>query len=638
MPRTRRRTLSSLALALAIVAGLALTVPFAAPATVEAAPPAAAQPSPVTTGVPRFEPAPCVYRFPQDQQEGRTVTCGFAVLPERHERPDGRTIRLPVAVYRAIAPAPNAEPIILLAGGPGQDSQVFANALTGANYQALAATNDVVFFDQRGTGRAQPSLACTELGTTAMQQMLAFAVEALQSQPSFIDRVRQCRDRLVGQGVDLAAYTTTQNAADVNAVRAVLGYSRANLVGASYGSELGLAVERDFGQFVRAAGLVSIIPLQVPWYARQAVSFDRTLNEYYRACAADAACRAAYPDLRATFRQTVARLNEAPVAVPITDPETGQAINARLNGTTFTSLLFQLAYSTQLVPLLPDLIGKVGQGDTAFLGRLLSGMPSDPGTQGSVSVGFNYSVICTSDTSTDLLRRTIESFDTVQPEVAEALGLRDILYFAVCEEWPSKGADPITDTPVTSDVPTLLLNGQFDPITPPDYGAVAAETLSRDFNVLLPGAAHSAILGRDPVSQCGTTIALTFLANPERGPDTSCTAGVGFRFERLPAAGQPGQPTPTAVPGTATRTPATTATRTPATPAATPTRPAATPATTPTVRPTTPTPTVPIPGMPNTGTGASAGGVGDPATTALFLAALGLCVASGAALVRRRRA
>ncbi len=109
MSRTVTRILISLALLLATVGGILTTMPAAATAAPVARP--AAQPTPVTAGVPRFEPAPCVYRLPADQREGETVRCGFAILPERHANPSGRTIRLPVAVYPARgATAPPSRP------------------------------------------------------------------------------------------------------------------------------------------------------------------------------------------------------------------------------------------------------------------------------------------------------------------------------------------------------------------------------------------------------------------------------------------------------------------------------------------------------------------------------------------------
>ena len=187
MSRTSARRLIGLLLAVAI-GGLT----FAAPAGA-AAPTVAAASAPITSGVPRFEPAPCAFKFAKDQQEGKTVTCGYAIVPERHANPGGKTIKLPVAVYKALSPTPAAEPIIFLQGGPSETSQILAEFLTGAYYQGLAANNDVIIFDQRGAGFAQPALDCPELSAGSGESRQAL-VRAL-AEPSFVDLLLQCRDQ-----------------------------------------------------------------------------------------------------------------------------------------------------------------------------------------------------------------------------------------------------------------------------------------------------------------------------------------------------------------------------------------------------------------------------------------------------------
>ena len=238
------------ALSLLFVAGLLVALLGLTPAGVAAATPTVAPPA--TGGaIPRFEPGDCAY--PPAPEVAQAVRCGTVIVPESHAHPNGKTIRLPVLVYRAANPNPAPEPIVLLSGGPGQSGAVFVSYLTGPAYKVLAAHNDLIVFDQRGTGKAQPSLNCIEVqgtGTRADDAQL----KALAA-PTVTDLLLQCRDRLLKSGVDLAAYTTTENAADVNDIRAALGYAKINLYGASYGSELGLAIARDFPQYVRASAL-----------------------------------------------------------------------------------------------------------------------------------------------------------------------------------------------------------------------------------------------------------------------------------------------------------------------------------------------------------------------------------------------
>jgi hypothetical protein len=60
-----------------------------------------------------------------------------------------------------------------------------------------------------------------------------------------------CRDRLLGQGVHLAAYSTAESAADVNHIRLAPGYRRLEPVDVSYGTYPAQAVMRAFPQAVQ---------------------------------------------------------------------------------------------------------------------------------------------------------------------------------------------------------------------------------------------------------------------------------------------------------------------------------------------------------------------------------------------------
>ena len=608
MSRTTGRGAPALLLTLIFLCGLALTAPVAPVAARAAAP--AAVPTPVTSGVPRFEPGACAFELPDDQREGQTVLCGWAVVPERHADPGGKTIRLPVAVFKSRNPAPAPEPIVLLQGGPGADSQVFADSLGAASpfYQGLGANNDIVIFDQRGTGKAEPSLGCPEV-TLATLESQAF-VQALADSP-LVTAMARCRDRLVAHGVDLAAYTTTENAADVNAVRAVLGYPRMNLYGGSYGSELGLAVMRDYPQYVRAAALESIVPLQKFVFFDVPRTFDRALNELFAACAADPACARAYPDLKGSFQRGVARLNATPAVVTLRDPASGQSAPLPITGVLWSQVLFQFFYAGPLLPYLPDMIARVERGDTRFLEVLL---PLLLARGAGLSYGMHFSVACSKDVTAAARDQALAADERILPEARAALEplfVQD--YYTICQGWPSLRGDPQAGRPVVSDVPVLLTSGRFDPVTPPSYAELVAQTLSNDASVVLADQGHSPTFA----SQCGFIIVLRFLADPTRAPDALCAAQARVTFAPLPAqlGGAPApQPTP-------------------AQPAPTPARPA-TP---------TPTPTpAPMPGLPNTGQGPSGTFVATPGAAGggampLALALLGLGAAGAIARAYRRR-
>ena len=648
---TDRPTLAGRALLLLSLAwGLGFT---ALPASGALAAAAAVPPAPVTTGLPRFEAGPCAYTLGKGQVEGQSVVCGTVVAAAKHAAPGGATVRLPVAIYKALAATPAREMNVLLAGGPGQSDQIFATLLTAdsAFYKAAAANNDTVIFDQRGTGKSQPSLQCPEVSGTTSQ---GFYLQAFADSP-FVTAMNRCRDRLTAAGVDLSAYTTTENAADVNDIRLALGYPAMNVIGGSYGTELGLAVARDFGPFVRTNNLSSIVPLQLAWFYEPPQNFNRALNELFTDCAANAACAAANPDLKTAFQTTVARLDASPAILTITDPASGETAKAPLDGATFTGLLFQLTYSTSLVPFLPDMITRTSRGDYVWLQNLLPlilNEGNDP-----TALGMHFSVVCSKDTSQARLNAALAADKGILPEVREALEPSLYEYSTLCASWPSKGADPKADQPVKSDRPTVLVSGQFDPITPPRYADLVKATLTNAVSVVLPGGGHTPIIPGEPVGNCGFTILATNIASPG-APDTSCIAALKTTYRQLPAS-IAGGPTPSASPTPAPSVAPSPSASPTAAPSQTPTpRPSVIPTATVMPRPSqSPAPTPPatgnggfLPGLPNTGGGGglnaadnilpafgSAPASAQPQSLPAWLLLLPLLALGGAALPLARR-
>ena len=107
------------------------------------------------------------------------------------------------------------------------------------------------------------------------------------------------------------------------------------------------------------------------------------------------------------------------------------------------------------------------------------------------------------------------------PALAGNTDPQDIIeygYFAICENWPVEKADPAVRQPVISDIPTLILAGEFDPVTPPEYGQMVAEHLSNSNFFEFPTIGHSVAVA----NECARSIAAAFLENPNTRPDASC--------------------------------------------------------------------------------------------------------------------
>src|SRR5215831_12509895 len=92
-----------------------------------------AQDAPTAAGqVPRFEAAPCPKLTGAD--ELAKASCGYLVVLENHSRPTGRTIRLLVAKYPARSSEKRVDPVVYLAGGPGDIAPLDVNGLIAADF------------------------------------------------------------------------------------------------------------------------------------------------------------------------------------------------------------------------------------------------------------------------------------------------------------------------------------------------------------------------------------------------------------------------------------------------------------------------------------------------------------------------
>ncbi len=474
--------------------------------------------------VPRFERAPCPFNVWGDAP----VECGFVVVPADHKDPDGPTIRLATAIVKDQSRNHEVDPVILLAGGPGGDIVEYTLS-AAAQYEPLHANRDFVVFDQRGVGLSEPALECPEWEETALDLLDEADPDASLKQE--FEAIMACRDRLVTEGHNLSLYNTTQSAADVDAIRLALGYGDINLYGASYGSLLAQAVMRDHPQGVRSVVMTSVCPLEESFTVSDETTVPDAIMRLLDACAADEACKDAYPNLQEVFFEVIDELNEDPIPIVVTDPGSGETYDALLTGDTVRSNVVIALYSTPIIPVVPQAIYDAYQGDyklmTALTGESLWVVDA-------LSRGMQFSVIC----AEDLIGRTPEEQLDAMMSVPKQLRSRadpelSIEYgvFGVCEHWPVEEADPSFKEPLVSDIPTLILEGELDPITPPEYGQLVAGYLSDAYYYELPGAGHSVLGGED----CALSIAGDFLEDPTQAPDDSCIAempGVVFDLPR----------------------------------------------------------------------------------------------------------
>jgi pimeloyl-ACP methyl ester carboxylesterase len=482
--------------------------------------PAVAAPDQQTPPV--FYPADCMFDLPLGVVADIDVVCGYVSVPERHENPDGAAIDLAVVIIKSQHPNPAPDPLFMAQGGPG-GSTIDTYAQLLLTRSRLRTNRDIVLWDQRGTLHSFPSLLCTEFLDATIETLdVQLTDEEIRQQS--LNALQACRERLTRAGVDLSAFDSLQNAADIEALRMALGYEQINYYGVSYGTLLGLHYMELYPDGIRSAILDAVVPRQLNFLEHVPQNMYRSFKLLFDTCEQDTTCNRLYPNLEQVFLEVVDQLEENPARIQLTDTETFIDYEALLTGEDFLGAIFQLLYPTEYIPLLPKLIYDARDGDFRFLADVILPIIVFDRTQSS---GMYFSVICAEDADFDPAGIDLSGL----PEVIARYEARDLpLILELCELWEVEQLPASVDAPVSSDIPTLLLSGEFDPITPPRFADEAARTLTKAFVLTFPAGGHGAAV----TGECQDSVILAFLDNPRVEPDTSCiaTQEMGFITDR----------------------------------------------------------------------------------------------------------
>ncbi|HSJ52101.1 MAG TPA: alpha/beta fold hydrolase, partial [Anaerolineae bacterium] len=466
-----------------VVARAGLLVLLALP-LLAAALPAAAQEGQGQEVLPRFEPSACPEPLPQ------TLRCGYLTVAENREQPGSLTLRLAVAILPSFGPDPAPDPIVYLEGRPG------GSAVEGFEHwldSPLLERRELIHFEQRGTRYAEPELDCPELKETYVENWQQ-GLKGEEQVAREVEAAARCQSRLQAAGVDLSAYHSAAIVADLEDLRQVLGYETWNLYGISYGTRLALAAMRDQPGGIRSAILDSTYPPSIDGLVALAPNTERVVTLLSESCSQDPACGSAYPNLAPNLLELIRQAEAQPMSVRVRHPDTGEWLRLPVDGQTLLSELFIAFYDSSLIPFLPMVIDEMWQGNKSPLVPLTDFTLT---TYLSGSDGMNISVMCHEEVPFNAPSEIAAARESVAPELRSMATLTSTL--EICGLWGAGQAGEVEDQPVSSDVPTLILAGQFDPITPPAFGREAARSLPNSFYFEFPGLGHGVTLEPCPL-------------------------------------------------------------------------------------------------------------------------------------------
>jgi pimeloyl-ACP methyl ester carboxylesterase len=283
---------------------------------------------------------------------------------------------------------------------------------------------------------------------------------------------------------------------------------------------LAQATMRDYPEGIRSAVLESVLPLEESFLVRSSTTVADAILQLVDACTADAACDSAYPNLREVLFEVIDRLNAEPVAVTLVNPLDGQSYEAMLSGDAILGILRLVLYQTATLPAVPQAIYGVYNGEFELMTQLGSLRLA---FLDAVSAGMQYSVFCTDDLIGRTEQDLLDARAALPRQLAGAAEAEVFLKYgimSVCKKWPVEEADPSVKLPLQSDIPTLVLSGEFDPVTPPAFARLVAGHLSNSTFFEFPGTGHVG----ESTNACALSITAAFLEDPTEPPDGSCIA------------------------------------------------------------------------------------------------------------------
>ncbi len=449
---------------------------------------------------------PCEMPGPREDVKEK-ARCGTYEVFENRATKSGRKIALKIVVFPATGQNRVSDALFYIPGGPGSSATEDA-PYVASEFAKIRERRDLVFVDQRGTGGSNP-LNCKLFNPSDLQSYLGAFFP--------LEEVRKCRRQLEPKA-DLKLYTTPIAMDDLNEVRAALGYEQINIFGASYGTRATQVYLKRHQSHVRTIILHGVSPTGQLMPRDFPQHTERALNGVIDECAADEACRAAFPNLRAEVKTVLERLLRGPIKVAVKNPKTGVSTSVELSRDLAAEAIRYMLYQSGAASRIPLFIHQAAQGD--FVPLAESALFYRQQIVATGSNGMYLSVTCAEDLP------WIKANEGERKGTNTFLGdyrLRD--QRAACNLWPRGEIPKDYAEPTRSRVPALIVTGQWDPVTPPVYGDTTAKYLSNSLHVVVPHGGHG-FNGLDGLDCIQNLIAEFVDRGTAKGLDSSCVKNI----------------------------------------------------------------------------------------------------------------
>jgi len=408
------------------------------------------------------------------------LQCGKISVLENPKLTDGKRIDIHFAILPAIKNTHPGEALLAIAGGPGQSA--IENA-AGFNrmLSKVRQQRDILLIDQRGTGQSN-ILSCDDDTT-----------ELLSMNDDDIDVIAMTEKCLADIDADITQYGSNSALKDFEAVRKFLGYQKLHLYGISYGTRMAQLYMRHYPEALLTVTLDGVVPMQQSVVAIGS-SIERGLNVLWRDCKSTPACQQQFPELADEFNKVDMLLAKAPISQQVRDPLTDELSDFLLTRGKFSGAIRMAMYMPNIRALIPHAINQAAQGNY----QPILGIYTLTADSTGIAIGMHASVVCGEDIHRITSQMRKDAKDSyISGNMLEGLE-------KTCQAWPMPSESENFSEPIHSDIPTLLLSGELDPATPPNWGALAQEKLTHSKHFIAPYATHGVAgqsCGNDLVAQ-----------------------------------------------------------------------------------------------------------------------------------------
>ena len=467
----------------------------------------------------------CDCPFDSKKIEADSIWCGKLLVPESRDKKNGKTLEIAFAVISPENPTP--DPIIILPGGPGI-GPLRATAIEGGPVFKLRSwipqDRTLVVFDPRGTGLSGP-IMCADLNDT-WGTIAAMDLTDEEQRKVRLGLDLACRDQLLREGIDLNAYNSISVAHDVNDLMTTLGYEKYNLLGGSYGVPMSTVIINLYPDRVRSATLVSGSYLNLKDIDRYDVpNFHNNLENIFKMCSEDPECAGKYPNLKDDFYKVYESLKTEPLIIKV-DTTEFRSNTFIINSQDYIRIMYSRQTNESRIRNFPRVIEAFKNREMNVIKNLVEW---EFGGLNSTASRMGILVHCYdsyTESSYDEWKQEAEPYPQALSEIK--------YYLQPCEYWTDEAAPDSLRLPFKSNVPTLLISGELDPMNPPEASESYIPWFENAQHVMTPGMGHMSPTERE--NFCWTQMIQYFIDHPMQAVDTSCVSTIPeFKFDlKLP--------------------------------------------------------------------------------------------------------